>query len=66
MISLCLNQYGWAKFRKTKAGIKIHLRLVFADEQTVYPKKAIMTPAKPHVRTKIDALIDEEWRDVCL
>lgn len=59
-ISLCLSQYGWAKFRKTKAGIKIHLRLVFADEQTVYPEKAIMTPAKPHDRSQMDVLIDEE------
>lgn len=59
-ISLCLSQYDWATFRKTKAGIKLHLRLIFADEQTVYPEKVIMTPAKPHDRTQMDALIDEE------
>jgi IS4 transposase len=59
-ISLCLSQYGWATFRKTKAGVKIHLRLVFADEHTVYPEKAIMTPAGSHDRTQMEALIDEE------
>jgi hypothetical protein len=26
-ISLCLTRYRWASFRKTKGGIKIHLRL---------------------------------------
>jgi IS4 transposase len=59
-ISLCLSQYSWAEFRKTKGGFKIHLRLVFADEQTVYPEKVIMTPAGSHDRTQMEALIDEE------
>jgi hypothetical protein len=58
-ISLCLNKYKWASFRKTKAGVKLHLRITFADPDHVYPDKAIVTPAKPADRTQMDALIDE-------
>ncbi|MFN0221987.1 DUF4372 domain-containing protein, partial [Paenibacillus sp. KR2-11] len=36
-ISLCLQKYRWAEFRKTKAGIKVHLRLVFVDQDDVIP-----------------------------
>jgi hypothetical protein len=50
-ISLSLEKYGWAKFRKTKAGVKIHLRRVFADDQVVYPEKITIT-------SEMDALID--------
>ena len=59
-IGLCLQRYKWAVFRKTKAGIKIHLRLVFVDEHDVAPEKAVMTPAQKHDRTQMNTLIDEE------
>lgn len=36
IISLCLTRYRWATFRKTKSGIKIHLRLRLF-EQGVLP-----------------------------
>jgi len=52
-ISMCLSQYRWADFRRTKAGVKLHLRLVFADG-LVYPDKAILTPAKPADKTQMD------------
>src|SRR5699024_1756322 len=39
-LPLNLTHYKWAKFRKTKAGVKLHLRLVFMDKDTVYPDKA--------------------------
>jgi hypothetical protein len=45
-IGLCLQKYKWADFRKTKAGIKVHLRLVFVDQDDVVPEKAVMTPAR--------------------
>lgn len=35
---LNLNNHKWEKFRKTKAGVKLHLRLVFMDKDTVYPE----------------------------
>ena len=50
-ISMCLSQYPWADFRKTKAGIKLHLRLKFHDE--VLPDDAIITPARPSDKTQI-------------
>ena len=58
-IGLCLQKYKWAVFRKTKAGIKVHLRLVFVDQDDVVPEKAVMTPARKNDRTQMDSLIDE-------
>jgi IS4 transposase len=59
-ISLCMKKYKWATFRKTKAGVKLHLRLAFIDEHNVYPEKAILTPARSNDRTQMDALIEEK------
>lgn len=58
-ISLCLTKYKWATFRKTKAGVKLHLRVTFADPDHVYPDKAVITPAKPADHTQMEVLIDE-------
>lgn len=58
-ISLCLTQYPWADFRKTKAGIKLHLRLVFHDN-VLLPDDVIITPAKPSDKTQMDALVIED------
>jgi hypothetical protein len=58
-ISLCLSQYRWADFRKTKAGVKLHLRLKFFEEG-VTPDKAIITPARPSDKTQMDTLVVED------
>jgi hypothetical protein len=58
-IGLCLKKYGWAKFRKTKAGVKFHLRVTFFEPGVVYPDNAIITPAKPADHTQMNVLIDE-------
>ncbi|MHA6484980.1 IS4 family transposase [Paenibacillus sp. strain BS8-2] len=58
-ISLCLNKYKWATFRKTKGGVKLHLRVTFAEPGLVYPDKVVVTPAKPADHTQMDVLIDE-------
>jgi RNAse (barnase) inhibitor barstar len=58
-MSLCLSTYKWATYRKTKAGVKLHLRVSFCDPDTVYPEKAVLTPAKPSDDTQMEALIDE-------
>ncbi|ANE41121.1 hypothetical protein JM64_03290 [Fervidobacterium ngatamarikiense] len=58
-ISLCLSQYRWAEFRRTKGGVKLHLRLKFCEEE-VLPDKAIVTPARPADKTQMDALVVEE------
>jgi len=44
-ISLCLSDYPWADFRKTTAGVKLHLGLRFF-EKGVLPEKVVITPAK--------------------
>lgn len=58
-ISLCLTDYRWASFRKTKAGVKLHLRLRFF-EKGVLPVKAVITPAKPADKNEMDALVVDE------
>jgi len=57
-ISLCFSQYLWADFRKTKSGVKVHLRLKFDGESN--PDKAIITPARPADKSQMDALVVEE------
>jgi len=59
-ITMNPNQFPWAQFRKTKAGVKLHLRLVFLGKGQVFPEKAILTSAQVHDREELDALVDEE------
>ncbi|HHU61664.1 MAG TPA: IS4 family transposase [Natronincola sp.] len=58
-ISLCVTKYRWAEFRRTKGGIKVHLRIRVHDGGVI-PDKMVMTPAKPADRTQMDALVVEE------
>lgn len=55
-ISMCLNQYEWADFRETKAGVKMHTSINFCDGES-YPDKVIVTPARPADLTQLDPLI---------
>jgi hypothetical protein len=59
LYGLCLQKYKWAEFRKTKAGVKLHFRLAYMDDETVVPEKVILTPAKKNDRSQLDALVDE-------
>jgi len=45
VIDLCLSLFGWAKFRSTKAGIKLHTRL---DHDGFIPSFAVITNAQVH------------------
>lgn len=58
-ITFCLSQYRWADFRNTKAGVKIHQRILFCEGNTV-PDKVIITPARPADKTQLDSLIVHE------
>jgi Transposase DDE domain len=58
-IGLCLEKYKWAEFRKTKAGVKLHLRLAYIDDVATIPEKALMTPAKKNDRSQMEHLVDE-------
>lgn len=55
-ISLCISKYPWAKFRNTKAGIKIHLRLVFSKDITA-AEKVTITSARCGDKTQMNELI---------
>jgi hypothetical protein len=45
VVGLCLSLFGWAKFRTTKAGIKLHVRL---DHDRNIPEYAVITNASVH------------------
>jgi len=47
-ISLCLNLFPWAKFRRAKGGVKVHVLL---DHDDYMPSFVRITEAKRHDRT---------------
>lgn len=56
-MSMSLSQYPWATFRKTKSGVRLHLRIVVTKDITM-PDKGVLLPAKHADRTQMDELID--------
>jgi hypothetical protein len=56
-ISLCLTQSPWAKFRKTKGGIKLHLGLRFY-EKGVLPDEVVITPANAVIEVAEELPVD--------
>jgi IS4 transposase len=59
-LPLNLTNHKWAKFRKTKAGVKLHLRLVFMEKGVSYPEKAVLTNAKEHDRGQLEIMVDDK------
>lgn len=59
-LPLNLTNHQWAEFRKTKAGVKLHLRLTFMDKGTSYPDKAVLTNAVEHDRNQLEVLVDDK------
>jgi len=59
-LPLNLNNHKWAEFRKTKSGIKLHLRLVFLEKGCSYPDNAVLTNAKEHDRGQLEVLVDDK------
>jgi len=55
-ITLCLNNYLWADYRKTKAGVKIHQCLVYQNGYS-YPERAILTTARKSDKSQLDELL---------
>ncbi len=55
-IDLCLSLFPWAKFRKTKAAVKLHTLLTL---QGNYPTLVIITTGKVHDVNILDELIFE-------
>ena len=59
-LPLNLTNHRWAKFRKTKSGVKIHLRLMFMEKGISYPEKAVLTNAKEHDRNQLEVMVDDK------
>lgn len=49
-----------AEFRKTKSGVKLHLRLVYLEKGCSYPDEAVLTNAKEHDRGQLEILVDDK------
>ena len=58
-IGLCLTKYPWAIFRKTKSGVKVHLRLRFC-QGIVIPDKAMISNAKTADKRQMSELVIED------
>ena len=58
-LPLNLTNHKWAKFRKTKAGVKLHLRLVYG-KGNILSEKAVMTTAKEHDRGQLEIMVDDK------
>src|SRR5690625_7799158 len=41
-LSMCLNQYEWADFRETKAGIKMHTSIILCDDDSYLDRKSVV------------------------
>lgn len=59
-LPLNVTNHKWAEFRKTKSGVKLHLRLVFMEKGLSYPDKSVLTNAKVHDRSQLEILIDDK------
>ena len=59
-LPLNLTNHKWASFRKTKAGVKLQLRLVFMEKGTSYPEKAVITMEKEHDRGQLEVTVDDK------
>lgn len=57
-ITLCLSQYLWADFRKTKGGVKLHQRIRFDGDPI--PDAATITVARKSDKSQLEFLIVED------
>jgi len=57
-ITLCLSQYLWADFRKTKGGVKLHQRIRFDGDSI--PDAATITVARKSDKSQLESLIVED------
>lgn len=57
--SLSLKRHKWAEFRQTKSGVKLHLKLCFMENETIYPADFTLTNAKEHDVNQLENLVVE-------
>jgi hypothetical protein len=48
------------KIPKTKAGVKLHLRLVFMEKGASYPEKTVLTTASEHDSGQLEIMVDDK------
>lgn len=58
-IPLNKTWFPWAKFRKTKSGIKLHLNLCYLDKNNQYPESFSITNAEKHDRNQFELLVNK-------
>ena len=56
IISVCLSRFDWAKYRKAKGAIKLHMNL---DGDNLIPHKACITNGKVHEAKVMEKLTQE-------
>lgn len=61
-MSMSLGEHPWATFRKTKAGIKFHLRIVMTKDLTVPYKAAILPVFIPETGQDMKRAEKYNWK----
>lgn len=56
--SFSQHSYPWAKFRKTKSGVKLHLKLCFMEEGLLHPEQFEISNAVEHDNDYLDVLVN--------
>jgi len=59
-LPLNLNNYKWVKFRQTKSGVKLHLRLVYLWKKAVRIPTKRLTNAIEHDCGQFEVLVDDK------
>ncbi|PKE43702.1 IS4 family transposase [Macrococcoides caseolyticum] len=59
-LPLNLRNHRWAKFRKTKSGVKLHLRLVHMPDCDSYPDNFYITNACENDQNHLELFVDDK------
>jgi len=57
--SLNRTLYQWADFRKTKAGVKLHLKVCHMGKGQIHPKEFVITTADKHDNHFLNCFVNE-------
>lgn len=57
--SFSQKSYQWATFRKTKSGVKVHLKVRFMDKDHIYPEDFTITHGKEHDVNQLEVLTNQ-------
>jgi len=57
--SFSQHSYPWAKFRKTKSGVKLHLNVCFMEDGLLHPEQFKITNAAEHDSEHLEVLVNK-------